>query len=103
MKSFLAKIKSPKAFPYILALGILLRLLFVFAGGKIYYGTEDYFTQGDTPSWFHSFENLVNTGTYTVNPATENGKFFRPPGYSYLFGIFYLITFKNYLLASRIL
>ena len=103
MKTFLAKIKSPEAFPYILALGIILRLLFVFVGGKIYYGKADFFTQGDTPSWFHSFENLANTGTYTVDPAVENGKFFRPPGYAFLFGIFYLITLKNYLLASKIL
>lgn len=103
MKQIESRLSSPKAFFYILLLGILLRLLFVFYGGKIYYGKTDYYSQGDTPTWFNSFVNLVNAGTYTVNPEIENGKFFRPPGYSFLFGIFYLLTFKNYVLASKLL
>lgn len=103
MKLIESKLSSSKAFFYILLLGIILRLFFVFFGGKIYYGKADYFTQGDTPTWFYSFVNLVNSGTYTIDPATDNAKFFRPPGYSFLFGIFYLLTFKNYLLASKLL
>lgn len=103
MKQIESKLSSSKAFFYILLLGILLRLFFVFFGGKIYYGKADYFTQGDTPTWFYSFVNLVNSGTYTIDPATDNAKFFRPPGYSFLFGIFYLLTFKNYILASKLL
>lgn len=103
MKEVISKLSSPKAFFYILIIGILLRLVFVFWGGQVYYGKPDYFIQGDTPAWFYSFVNLVETGTYTVNPAVENGKFFRPPGYSFLFGIFYILTFKNYLLAAKLL
>lgn len=87
----------------IIILGIVLRLFFVFVGGKIYYGKADYSIQGDSPAWFYSFINLAETGTYTFNPKVENGKFFRPPGYSFLFGIFYLLTFKNYLLAGKLL
>ncbi|MCX6274792.1 MAG: hypothetical protein NTV09_06265 [Bacteroidetes bacterium] len=103
MKQIVSKLSLPSTFFYILILGILLRLFFVFYGGKIYYGKADYFTQGDTPTWFNSFVNLANSCTYTVNPDIENGKFFRPPGYSFLFGIFYLLTFKNYILASKLL
>lgn len=84
-------------------LGAVLRLLFVFVGGPIYYGRPDYFIQGDTSSWFKAFINLYDTGTFTVNPAIEAGKFFRPPGYSFLFGVFYLLSLKNYVLAWKLL
>jgi hypothetical protein len=81
----------------------VLRLIFVFIGGRFYYGRPDYFIQGDTSAWFQAFFNLLDFGTFTVNPNVEASKFFRPPGYSFLFGIFYLITFKNYVLAWKLL
>ena len=103
MKSLTLFLSKEKSLAWIVILGVLLRLVFVFAGGRIYYGHADYFIQGDTSSWFQAFINLCEHGTFTVNETIEAGKFFRPPGYSFLFGIFYLITFKNYVLAWKLL
>lgn len=86
-----------------MALGALLRIVFVFAGGGIYYGRPDFFINGDSTSWFQAFINLWEHGTFTVANNIEAGKFFRPPGYSFLFGIFYLLSFKNYVLAWKLL
>lgn len=97
---FLSKEKS---LGWIILLGAVLRVLFVFVGGPVYYGNADYFIQGDTSSWFRAFINLYDTGTFTINPAIEAGKFFRPPGYSFLFGVFYLLSFKNYVVAWKLL
>jgi Gpi18-like mannosyltransferase len=92
-----------KAMLFILLWGILLRLLFVFVLGRIYYGRSDYYIQGDTGLWFNSFINLWEHGTFTTGIHSEAGKFFRPPGYSFLFGFFYLLSFKHMLLATRML
>lgn len=100
ISTFLAKEKSIYT---VVAIGAALRLLFVFFLGEIYYGTSDFFMQRDTTSWFHAFINLLERGTFTVNNHLDAGKFFRPPGYSFLFGFFYLITFKNYVLAWKLL
>jgi hypothetical protein len=101
---FLLQHLSDKKFIYkILILGLLLRILFIVIGGKIYYGTSSFFIQGDTNPWFQAFINLWEHGTFTTVLRNESGKFFRPPGYSFLFGIFYLLSFKNILLASGLL
>jgi len=103
MKFFLEKLSSRKALYYILIGGALLRLLFLFFGGKIYYGTANFFIQGDTDSWFNSFVNFWNHGTYQSYGGIESSKFFRPPGYSFLFGFFYLLSFENYAVAWKLL
>jgi hypothetical protein len=103
LKSLARFLSKEKSLLWIIAIAAVLRLLFVFVGGRFYYGRPDYFIQGDTNSWFQAFFNLINHGTFTVNPNIEAAKFFRPPGYSFLFGIFYLITFKNYVLAWKLL
>ena len=103
MKSFTLFLSKEKSLWWIIVLAAVVRLLFVFVGGRYYYGTPDYFIHGDTSSWFQAFINLVDHGTFTVNPKIEASKFFRPPGYSFLFGIFYLITLKNYVLAWKLL
>jgi hypothetical protein len=100
ISNFLSKEKS---ILWIIAIGAALRLLFVFFIGEIYYGHADYFIQRDTSSWFGAFINLWEHGTFQVNSTVEAAKFFRPPGYSFLFGIFYLATFKNYVLAWKLL
>src|SRR6185295_8604797 len=103
MKFILEKLSSRKTFFYILIAGGLLRLLFLLFGGKIYYGTDDFFIQGDTTSWFSSFLNLWDHGTYANFINNENSRFFRPPGYSFLFGFFYIVSFQNYELAWKLL
>ena len=103
MKSIAHFLSKEKSLAWIIAIAAVVRLLFVFIGGRFYYGTPDYFIHGDTTSWFQAFINLIDHGTFTVNPKVDAAKFFRPPGYSFLFGIFYLITLKNYVLAWKLL
>jgi len=103
LKSFSRFLSKEKSLSWIILIAAVIRLLFVFIGGRFYYGHADYFIQGDTTSWFDAFINLVEHGTFTVNAKIENAKFFRPPGYSFLFGIFYLLSFKNYVLAWKLL
>lgn len=77
---------------WILLFGFFLRVLFILKGGAIFYGKKDFWLMGgDTFAWFDSFLNLLHHGTYTVNPAIENGMFFRPPGYAFIMGIVYLL------------
>ncbi len=84
--------------------GIILRILFIIKGGAIYYGKEDFWLMGgDTLSWMNSFLNLLNNGIYSADMAVENGKFFRPPGYSFAMGIAYLLAGKELTLTYKIL
>ena len=103
LKSFTRFLTKEKSLAWIILFAAVLRLLFVFIGGKFYYGRPDYFIQGDTLSWFQAFINLIDHGIFTVDLNVETSKFFRPPGYSFLFGIFYLLTFKNIALAWKLL
>ena len=103
MNSIRVFLSKEKSIGWILVFGAVLRLLFLFLGGAIYYGRADYFAQGDTSSWFQSFINLYQHGTFTVDLAVDAGKYFRPPGYSFLYGIFYLLSFENEALAWKLL
>ena len=87
----------------IILLGLIFRILFVLVGAKFYYGTENFMAQGDTLSWINSFINLYSTGTYTCNIGIENAMFFRPPGYSFIMGIFYLLCGQNQELSFKVL
>lgn len=79
----------------IIAAGFFIRILFYLFGAKIYYGNADFMVGGDTLSWVTSIINLIDHGTYSVNLNKETGYFFRPPGYSFFIGFFYLISEKN--------
>lgn len=90
----LRKIKF-KPIGAILLLGLILRLVFVVFIAKYYFGRADIFIDGDTPTWFESIKNLITTGVYTYDPASDCGLFTRMPGYPFFIGIFYLITGGN--------
>lgn len=79
-----------------LAAGFVLRILFVLVGAKYYFGRENIFVDGDTQVWVACIQNLIETGTYTMNPGHEYGYFGRTPGYSFFIGIFYLLTGKDW-------
>ena len=96
LKNFILK---NKVLLLIMAAGLLLRLIFLFFGAEIYYGKKDFMVGGDTSSWLDSIKNLIDHGTYTFSFATPNGYFFRPPGYPFFIGFFYLLAGKNVLLA----
>jgi hypothetical protein len=76
--------------------GLILRVLFVLVGAKFYFGRENIFVDGDTQVWVACIQNLIETGTYTMNPGHEYGYFGRTPGYSFFIGIFYLLTGKDW-------
>jgi len=79
----------------LVAAGFFMRILFYLFGAKVYYGNADFMVGGDTLSWVTSIINLIDHGTYSVNLNKETGYFFRPPGYSFFIGFFYLTSGKN--------
>lgn len=87
----------------VIILGLVLRVLFVLVGAKYYFGRENIFVDGDTQVWAACIQNLIETGTYTMNPEHEYGYFGRTPGYSFFMGIFYLLTGKNWSAAYPII
>ncbi|GDX53444.1 hypothetical protein LBMAG27_24910 [Bacteroidota bacterium] len=82
--------------------GFILRLFFYFFGAKVYYGKSDFFIGGDTSGWVTSILNLINHGSYSIDLNEPTGYFFRPPGYSFFFGIFYLLSGKNLSVAYHL-
>lgn len=77
------------------AIGLFVRLVFILAGAKIYFGRDNIFVDGDTAAWATSFLNLWNTGTYTLNTEHEYGFFGRMPGFAFFIGLFYFIGGKD--------
>jgi hypothetical protein len=87
----------------ILLLGLIIRVIFILAGAKLYFGRENIFVDGDTGAWAAAIENLIKHGVYTVNSLSEWGYFGRMPGYSFFIGIFYLVTGMNWNAAYPII
>jgi 4-amino-4-deoxy-L-arabinose transferase-like glycosyltransferase len=71
--------------------GFILRLLFFLVGARVYYGNNDFTTNGDTWGWTASILNLINHGIYTADLAVENALYYRPPGFGFFIGIFYYL------------
>jgi len=87
----------------IVLLGLFLRLLFIFFGASLYYGNENFWIGGDSFTWINSIINLIDKGTYSVDLKSEIGYFFRPPGYSFFIGFFYLLSDKNLEIAYQLI
>jgi 4-amino-4-deoxy-L-arabinose transferase-like glycosyltransferase len=65
-------------------------------GAPIYYGMADYtYKWGDTHAWFSCLKNLVHNNIYTADLQDEDGKFFRPPGYTFFMLPFYFLSGFN--------
>lgn len=99
MKQFITK----NYLSIIILSGFLIRVLFYFFGGKVYYGKAEFSIGGDTTTWVTSIINLIEHGTYSVDLNEPTGYFFRPPGYSFFIGLFYLLTGKNILVAYKLI
>lgn len=84
-----------KWLPIILISGLILRIFFLLVGGKYYFGTENFQVQGDTYGWMDSILNLIHHGVYTSDLEVANAAFFRPPGFAFIIGLFYLIAGGN--------
>ena len=87
----------------IIIAGLILRLVFILFGAKIYFGRENIFVDGDTWAWLTCMQNLFDHGTYTLDASHEYGYFVRTPGYGFFMGIFYFISGKNWDLAFPII
>jgi Gpi18-like mannosyltransferase len=85
----------------ILLLGLLVRIIFYFFGGEIYFGKTDFQVGGDSAWWFINIKNLVDYGIYTDNINNPLGYFTRTPGYSFFLGIFYLLLSKDQILTFK--
>lgn len=92
----LKEILTNKRLMLTIVVGTLLRILFCVVGAKFYFGRDNIFVDGDTQVWVACIQNLIETGTYTMNPEHEYGYFGRTPGYSFFIGIFYLLTGKDW-------
>lgn len=82
----------PRVWP-LLALGLVLRLLFVLVGAKFYYAGRqiDIYTNGDSYSYVLSFRNLLDYGRYTFDLTEPDAAVGRLPGYPFFYGLHYLI------------
>ena len=82
--------------PLILLLGLLVRMVFLLWGAELYFNRPSIFIDSDTGGWQRGFENLINLGVYTNNPAHELGFFARLPGYSLFMGFFWFLAGKDW-------
>ena len=71
--------------------GLLLRVAFLLYGAKAYYGVASIHENGDSHSYMWAFENLWHTGYYTFDFLTPDAAFGRLPGYSFFYGLHYLV------------
>ncbi|HRY32924.1 MAG TPA: glycosyltransferase family 39 protein [Bacteroidales bacterium] len=104
LKTFLQKqLRNPDSVILLLAAGFLIRLLFMCFLAEPYFGRKDIHVDGDTFAFAWSFQNLIETGEYTVNPSKEYGYFGRMPGYPFFIGLFYLLSGQDWNSAFRII
>ena len=96
-------LKNNKHLFYIILLGLVLRVIFTLLVARSFFGRDNIYIDGDTQAWGGCIENLLNSGTYTINPTHEYGYFGRMPGYSFFMGFFYIITGFNWELAYPII
>jgi 4-amino-4-deoxy-L-arabinose transferase-like glycosyltransferase len=75
--------------------GFILRAFFLLFIAESYYGTPDFYVNGDTSAWEAAIINLIEKGTFTVDEKNEYGYFARMPGYSFFIGIFYMLSNKS--------
>jgi 4-amino-4-deoxy-L-arabinose transferase-like glycosyltransferase len=95
--------KEHKTIFIFLFFGLLVRVFFTLFIAQSYFGRENVYVDGDTSSWAECIENLIKTGTYTIQPLCEYCYFVRMPGYSFFIGIFFLITGQNWEAAFPII
>jgi len=80
-----------KRLSLIIFAGFIIRIIFLLFFSVDFYGRNNIYVDGDTYNWAQSFQNLIETGSYTINQSHEYGFFGRMPGYSFFLGIFWLI------------
>ncbi len=74
----------------ILLLSLSINLVYIFWFADFLLGDQKYIA-GDTSGWTDSFLNLIKYGTYTFDTQNEMASFGRVPGFSFFWGIHYLL------------
>lgn len=92
MKTFL---KNKKYLWIIIAIGAIVRILFLFYGAEYYYGNNK-FINNDSFSFTNSFINLLKNGSYAIRLDFQDSYMGRPPGYPFFWGLHYLIFGESY-------
>lgn len=80
----------------IVAIGALLRLIFILFVGRYYFGRENIFYDHDTGTWALAIQNLFDYGKYTVDVNRDMGYFMRMPGYSFFMIPFWFLAGKDW-------
>ncbi|MCB2379716.1 glycosyltransferase family 39 protein [Hymenobacter sp. BT635] len=77
----------------LLAVGLVLRLLFLAFGAEIYYSSRqsDIYSNGDSYSYVLSFHNLLEHGRYTFDLTEPEAAVGRLPGYPFFYGAHFLV------------
>jgi hypothetical protein len=81
----------------IVLLGLLARVVFTLFFAKAYYGTSNIYYNYDSGAWALCFQNLLYTGSFTIDTGHPLGYFVRMPGYSFFLGVFYLLCSKDWI------
>jgi len=77
----------------IILFGLLFRIFFTLYGAELYYGKSNFaLFGGDSWAWIKAMQNLIHHGIYSIDLKFENGKFYRPPGYSFFMIPFYFLS-----------
>lgn len=74
----------------IVLLGFILRLVYLIWGADIFLGSRKYIME-DTYGWTLSFINLLKKGIYSFDLTNPEAAFGRVPGFSFFWGIHYLL------------
>ncbi len=87
--------KYQKHLIVILALGLLLRVVFVLFVAEYYYAKEEYFRTGDTYSYSQCAINLVEQGSIRTISNDDKSVAGRLPFYPIVLALFYVISGQN--------
>lgn len=80
---------------FIILLGFAVRIFFWLVAADFLLGHSIYIS-GDTTGWTDSFLNLLKHGCYTFDLNNKEAYFGRVPGYSFFWGVHYLLVGSNY-------
>lgn len=80
-----------KTLSVILALGFILKLIYIFFVGPIFFGPT-LFTNADSYSYTDAIKNLIYHGSYSHDLTYPLASFGRLPAVSFIWGFFYLLV-----------
>ena len=100
MKQIYSRNSPDKKIIFIILLGLIVRIIYVFFFSKFhafsYYGIASIFAKGpDINMWLECLDNLIQHGSFTSNINDPDGYFARMPGYAFFISLFYFLPGEN--------